>query len=65
VCSTYDASATEDGATVRVTVAESKPEPGKACIMIAKALTRTVTLDEPLDGRKVVDAGSGETVPRG
>ncbi|MEU5170787.1 hypothetical protein [Streptomyces mutomycini] len=65
VCSTYDAGATEDGATVRVTVAESKPEPGKACIMIAKMLTRTVTLDEPLDGRKVVDAGSGETVPRG
>ncbi|MBM7438506.1 hypothetical protein [Streptomyces sp. HB132] len=65
VCSTYTARAEEDGTTVRITVAESKPEPGKACIMIAKTLTRTVTLDAPLDGRKVVDAGSGEAVPRG
>ncbi|MFE9725063.1 hypothetical protein ACFYQ5_16070 [Streptomyces sp. NPDC005794] len=64
VCSTYTARATEDGSTVRVTVDESKPDPGKACIMIAKELTRTLTLDAPLDGRKVVDAGSGETVPR-
>ncbi|MFE3517305.1 hypothetical protein [Streptomyces sp. NPDC059166] len=64
VCSTYSASATEDGATVRVTVTESKPEPGKACIMIAKELTRTVTLDAPLGDRRVVDASSGERVPR-
>ncbi|MFD6282114.1 hypothetical protein ACFWFI_42150 [Streptomyces sp. NPDC060209] len=64
VCSTYSARASEDSTTVRVTVTESKPDPGKACIMIAKELTRTVTLDAPLDGRKVVDAGSGETVPR-
>ncbi|MDX3055357.1 hypothetical protein PV394_09425 [Streptomyces sp. NE06-03E] len=65
VCSTYAARATEDGSTVRITVTESKPDPGKACIMIAKELTRTVTLDEPLDGRKVVDAGTGEPVPSG
>ncbi|MEU0298448.1 hypothetical protein ABZ252_03075 [Streptomyces sp. NPDC006175] len=65
VCSTYTARATEDATTVRVKVSESKPDPGKACIMIAKELTRTVTLDAPLDGRKVVDAGSGEAVPRG
>ncbi|MFE2019599.1 hypothetical protein ACFW9O_16350 [Streptomyces sp. NPDC059499] len=64
VCSTYAAHAKESGSTVRVTVTESKPEPGKACIMIAKELTRTVTLDAPLDGRKVLDA-SGATVPRG
>ncbi|MFJ3702052.1 MULTISPECIES: hypothetical protein [Streptomyces] len=64
VCSTYAARASEDGTSVRVTVTESKPDPGKACIMIAKELTRTVTLDTPLDGRKVVDAASGETVPR-
>ncbi|MER7905583.1 hypothetical protein ABTX84_20140 [Streptomyces sp. NPDC095614] len=64
VCSTYAAHASEDGTSVRVTVTESKPEPGKACVMIAKALTRTVTLDAPLDGRKVVDAASGEAVPR-
>jgi hypothetical protein len=64
VCSTYTARATESGTTVRVTVTESEPEPGKVCIMIAKELTRTVPLDAPLDGRTVVDAGSGRTVPR-
>ncbi|MFF9686206.1 hypothetical protein [Streptomyces sp. NPDC014623] len=64
VCSTYTASASENGSTVRVTVAESEPEPGKVCIKVAKELTRTVTLDAPLDGRKVVDAKSGGTVPR-
>ncbi|MFI2782320.1 hypothetical protein [Streptomyces sp. ALB3] len=64
VCSTYTARASEDGSTVRVTVAEAEPEPGKACVMIAKELSRTVTLDAPLDGRKVVDAESGRTVPR-
>ncbi|MFF3175199.1 hypothetical protein ACFVQ0_21545 [Streptomyces sp. NPDC057900] len=63
-CSTYKASAKEDGDTVRVTVAESKPDPDRACIMIAKELTRTVTLDRPLGDRKVVDAESGGEVPR-
>ncbi len=64
VCSAYDADVEEDGSTVRVTVTESEPEPGKACVMIAKELTRTVTLDAPLGDRKVVDAGSGAVVPR-
>ncbi|MFC8227296.1 hypothetical protein [Streptomyces sp. NPDC057287] len=64
VCSTYTARATEDATTVRVTVSQSRPDPGKACILVAEELNRTVTLDAPLDGRKVVDAGSGEAVPR-
>ncbi|WP_406380977.1 hypothetical protein [Streptomyces sp. NBC_01618] len=64
VCSTYAASATEDGKSVRVTVTESKPAGEKVCIMIAKELTRTVTLDAPLGDRTVVDAASGSTVPR-
>ncbi|OKI96815.1 hypothetical protein AMK18_24485 [Streptomyces sp. CB01249] len=64
VCSTYTASAREDGDTVRVTVEEKKAEPGKVCVMIAKELTRTVTLERPLDGRKVVDEASGSLVPR-
>ncbi|MGF1341071.1 hypothetical protein ACQSMD_13280 [Streptomyces flavovirens] len=63
-CSTYEVHATEDGSTVRVTVGESNPDPGKACVLIAEELTRTVTLDAPLGDRKVVDAGSGATVPR-
>ncbi|MFJ2133259.1 hypothetical protein ACIP4W_19640 [Streptomyces sp. NPDC088846] len=64
VCSTYTASATESGTAVRVAVAESKPAEKKTCIMIAKELTRTVTLDAPLGDRTVVDAASGGDVPR-
>lgn len=64
VCGTYAASADEDGSAVRVSVTESEPKADKACIMIAKELTRTVTLDEPLGGRTVVDAASGTVVPR-
>ncbi|MEV5604893.1 hypothetical protein AB0L33_25970 [Streptomyces sp. NPDC052299] len=63
VCSTYTAAAREDENTVRVTVTEKK-DPGKVCVMIAKELTRTVTLERPLDGRKVVDEASGSVVPR-
>ncbi|WP_329036630.1 hypothetical protein OHT61_08925 [Streptomyces sp. NBC_00178] len=64
VCSTYTARATESGSAVRVTVTESRREPGKACVMIAKELTRKVTLDTPLGERNVVDAESGARVPR-
>lgn len=64
VCSTYKASASEDSDTVRVTVTESKPDSKKMCIKVAKKLTRTVTLDQPLGDRKVVDAGSGGAVPQ-
>ncbi|MGC5412467.1 hypothetical protein ACPXCX_53785, partial [Streptomyces sp. DT225] len=63
VCSTYTAGAREDGDAVRVTVTEKK-DPGKVCVMVAKELTRTVTLERPLDGRKVVDEASGSVVPR-
>ncbi|TRV75937.1 hypothetical protein FKN01_20340 [Streptomyces sp. 130] len=63
VCGTYTASAREDGHTVRVSVTE-KRDPDKVCVMIAKELTRTVTLERPLDGRKVVDEASGSVVPR-
>ncbi|MEU6013502.1 hypothetical protein ABZ826_05370 [Streptomyces sp. NPDC047515] len=64
-CSTYTARASEDGKAVRVTVAETKPAGKKLCAMIAKELTRTVTLDAPLGDRTVVDAASGGDVPRG
>ncbi|THA60652.1 hypothetical protein E6P78_26600 [Streptomyces sp. A0958] len=63
-CSTYTASAREDGDAVRVSVKETKADPDEVCVMIAEELTRTVTLDRPLDGRKVVDAASGSAVPR-
>jgi len=61
VCADYTARATESADRVTVTVTE-RPWPDKVCIMIAKVHHRTVELDEPLDGRKVVGA-DGETVP--
>ncbi|MFG3469104.1 hypothetical protein [Streptomyces sp. NPDC047982] len=64
VCSTYAASAAEDGKTVRVTVTESKQEGKKVCVTMAEELTRTVTLDAPLGDRAVIDAASGARVPR-
>ncbi|MEV5681488.1 hypothetical protein [Streptomyces sp. NPDC052179] len=64
-CSTYTASAEESAGQVRVSVAETKQDGGKACIMIAKEMKRTVTLDAPLGDRKVIDAASGSGVPRG
>ncbi|MFJ6013353.1 hypothetical protein [Streptomyces sp. NPDC092952] len=63
-CSTYTASATETADTVTVRVAESAQQGKQACIMVAKELTRTVTLKAPLGDRKVVDAVSGGEVPR-
>ncbi|MEW2212016.1 hypothetical protein AB0895_06135 [Streptomyces globisporus] len=65
VCSTYTASAKESAGQVRITVTEKPQEGKKACIMIAKELTRTVTLEKPLGDRTVVDAASGGAVPRG
>ncbi|MEI7033859.1 hypothetical protein [Streptomyces pratensis] len=65
VCSTYTARAEESAGQVRISVAEQPLEGKDACIMIAKELTRTVTLDEPLGDRTVIDAASGGAVPRG
>ncbi|MDJ0461382.1 hypothetical protein [Streptomyces sp. H27-C3] len=63
VCSDYAAKASEVDGMVEVRVTEPKPDPKKACIMIAKELTETVTLDKPLADRKVVDE-QGKAVPR-
>lgn len=62
VCSTYSATAKEDG-KVTVTVT-STTEKGKVCIMLAKATYVTVQLDEPLGDRKVMGA-DGRTIPEG
>ncbi|MGW7195705.1 hypothetical protein [Streptomyces chryseus] len=64
VCSDYAARASEENGTVKVRITETNPDPDRVCIALAKELKETVTLDKPLDGRKVVDARSGETVPR-
>lgn len=63
VCSTYEAKATESADQVKVRIVESNPDPKRVCIMMAKELTESVTLAEPLDGRKVVDA-EGKPLPR-
>lgn len=64
VCSDYRAKATESGDRVEVRIVETNPDPERVCVMIAEELTESVTLDKPLDGRKVVDAGTGKVLPR-
>ncbi|WP_423836123.1 hypothetical protein [Streptomyces cathayae] len=61
VCADYEATASERGDRVAVTVTET-PWPGKVCILIAKQYQQTVRLDAPLGTREVVDA-DGEPVP--
>lgn len=64
VCSTYSAHAEESAGEVRVSVTESPGDGKRVCIMIAKELKATVTLDEPKGDRRIVDAASGAAVPR-
>ncbi|EDY45988.1 large membrane protein [Streptomyces sp. SPB074] len=61
VCARYRAHAEEGGGRVRVHLTEEK-EPGKVCVLMAKELTRSVTLDRPLGERTVVTT-AGEEVP--
>ncbi|MCQ6252536.1 hypothetical protein [Streptomyces malaysiensis] len=63
VCNTYSVSAKETSERVTLELKSKPTHPGRACILIAKQLDRKVTLKEPLDGRKVVDGSTGETVP--
>ncbi|GGR02051.1 membrane protein [Streptomyces netropsis] len=62
VCSDFSASAEESSDEVKVKITGTEKEPGKVCVMMAKTFEQTVTLDEPLEDRKVVDAKSGERV---
>ncbi|WP_309235770.1 hypothetical protein [Streptomyces sp. TRM64462] len=64
VCSRYTVRAEETPTEVRVRVYETPIELDRICIAIAVDLSDTVTLREPLGDRKVVDAVSGEAVPR-
>ncbi|WP_200304426.1 hypothetical protein [Streptomyces adelaidensis] len=71
VCSDYAASVSEESGEVTVTVTDT-PWEGKVCIMIAKAMERTVQLDEPLgdrevvgsDGKEIAKGGIAELEPR-
>ncbi|MFI7399826.1 hypothetical protein ACIBW9_04930 [Streptomyces sp. NPDC049541] len=53
VCADYTATASESSDQVTVKVTET-PWKGKICIMIAKAIEKTVHLEKPLGDRKVV-----------
>ncbi|MEU1800493.1 hypothetical protein [Streptomyces sp. NPDC019937] len=63
VCDTYSVSADETPKRVTVEVEGKPTHPGQACILMAKEMTKKVTLDKPLDGRQVVDKATGEKVP--
>ncbi|MFJ7154700.1 hypothetical protein ACIQUQ_07150 [Streptomyces sp. NPDC101118] len=64
VCSTYAAEVREHPGTVTVKITDTPREPGRACILIAQEMSLTVTLEQPLGGRKVVDATTGKELPR-
>ncbi|QIK09166.1 hypothetical protein G7Z12_27155 [Streptomyces sp. ID38640] len=64
VCSTYSVSAEESATTVKTKVVGKDKNPGQVCVKIAKEFTKTVTLEKPLDGRKVVDVSTGKSVPK-
>ncbi|WP_411069731.1 hypothetical protein [Streptomyces sp. cmx-4-25] len=64
VCSTYTVTAEETPERVALRIEESPTEPGRMCVAMAVEVVKTVDLDAPLGSRPVVDAASGETVPR-
>ncbi|EST34814.1 hypothetical protein N566_18075, partial [Streptomycetaceae bacterium MP113-05] len=60
VCDEYRATAKPVDGEVEVTVEAQKADPDRNCVMIAEKQQVTVRLDKPLDGRAVVEAGSGD-----
>ncbi|MBT2383267.1 hypothetical protein [Streptomyces sp. ISL-11] len=62
VCNDYAATAEQSADVVRVSVTGTEKEPGRSCVLMAKRYDETVTLDEPLGDREVVDAATGEAV---
>ncbi|MCX5196860.1 hypothetical protein OOK31_23685 [Streptomyces sp. NBC_00249] len=64
VCSTYTLEAREESASVMVKITDTPNSPGQACIMLAQEMSLTVTLQQPVGARKVVDATTGKPLPR-
>jgi len=63
VCSTYAAKAVSQGDdAVRVRITATVKDPGKKCVMLAKAVTVKTVLDRPLAGRTVYDDSDGHRV---
>lgn len=63
VCSTYALEAREEAGSVTVKITDTPTKPGQACIMIAKEMSVSATLQKPLGERKVIDATSGKPLP--
>ncbi|MGY0062487.1 hypothetical protein ACWY4P_39150 [Streptomyces sp. LZ34] len=64
VCESYTVSAEESSSQVKLEIKGKRLHPGRPCILIAKQIDKKVELDKPLGDRKVVDARTGETVPK-
>ncbi|MFD7031192.1 hypothetical protein ACFWAR_24480 [Streptomyces sp. NPDC059917] len=63
-CSAYAAEARESADAVTVKITDTPTNPGGACIMLAKDMSVSVTLEQPLGARKVVDGTTGKELPR-
>ncbi|MET9322669.1 hypothetical protein ABZX75_21115 [Streptomyces sp. NPDC003038] len=64
VCSSYAMEAREQKEAVLVKITDTPHKPGQACIMLAQEMSLTVTLQQPLGDRKVLDATTGKPLPR-
>ncbi|GAA0276569.1 membrane protein [Streptomyces polychromogenes] len=64
VCSTYALEAREEAGSVLVKITDTPNKPGQACVMLAKEMSVTARLTQPLGERKVVDATTGKALPR-
>ncbi|MEU9100902.1 hypothetical protein [Streptomyces sp. NPDC048361] len=64
VCSTYTATADESGDGVRVRVTGQVKDAKKMCIALAKQQTVSVQLHQSLGARKVIDADTGNELPK-
>ncbi|MFF4405617.1 hypothetical protein ACFY2W_19695 [Streptomyces sp. NPDC001262] len=62
VCNTYAVTDRESGSAVSVKVTGTEKNPGRPCVMMLKQWDLPVTLDKPLDDRKVVDETTGGTL---
>ncbi len=62
VCSDWAASAEQSKAAVTVKVTGTEKEPGRYCVLMIKRFDTTVSLDEPLGDRRVVDLTTGGAV---
>ncbi|MEU4060804.1 hypothetical protein AB0F25_00005 [Streptomyces wedmorensis] len=64
VCSTYTVTAQQTPERVTVRVSEAPADPDRVCVAMAVEVTKSVALEDPLGARAVIDAASGEPVPR-